>query len=84
MDKKKLLYIGLGALALLVIYSSLKKEALKEISEKREEDKKTFDATKLPESLKPPYKMMEGEVIKPTRPIKKSLIGLSLKPRFDR
>jgi hypothetical protein len=28
--------------------------------------------------------MMEGEVIKPTRPIKKSLIGLSLKPRFDR
>jgi hypothetical protein len=83
MDKKKLLYLGLGALALLVIYSSLKKDSLEEISE-QQQDKKTFDSSKLPESLKPPYKMMEGEVIKPTRPIKKSLIGLSLKPRFDR
>ena len=83
LDKKKLFYIGLTALGFLIVYSSMRKpelvEGLEEVKETREQF--FFDNSKLPNKLKPPYKMMEGDKF-PMLNTKK-LIGISFKPRFD-
>jgi len=81
MDKKKLIYAGVGIFLLLVIYNSTKKMELKEITE--EPANKNFDNESLPPSIKPPLRINDGEPI-PT-PVKKeftlNLIGAY--PRFD-
>ena len=83
MDKKRLIYLGLGALVLLVAYNSTRKIQLKEIVDPTVTDKKQFDSSFLPNTLKPPYMLAEGEEIR-TASIKKSITGISFKPRFDR
>lgn len=79
LDKKKLFYVGLAALGVLIVYSSTRKTEFKEVTETK--DQKNFDNSKLPSHLKPPYKMMEGDAM-PTLNVKK-LTGISFKPRFD-
>ena len=79
LDNNKLLYIGLAALGVLIVYSSTRKPELKELVETQEQ--KSFDNSILPIQLKPPYKMAEGDKF-PTLNVKK-LIGISFKPRFD-
>jgi hypothetical protein len=78
-DNKKLFYIGLAALGVLIVYSSTRKPELQEV--KGTQDQKSFDNSVLPIQLKPPYKMAEGDKF-PTLNVKK-VIGLSIKPRFD-
>jgi len=78
-DNKKLFYIGLAALGVLIVYSSTRKTELQEV--KGTQDQKSFDNSILPIQLKPPYKMAEGDKF-PTLNVKK-VIGLSIKPRFD-
>lgn len=81
MDKKKLIYAGVGIFLLLVIYNSTKKMELKEVT--AEPDNKNFDNSLLPPSIKPPLRINDGDPI-PT-PVKKeftlNLIGTY--PRFD-
>jgi len=79
LDNKKLFYIGLAALGVLIVYSSTRKPELKEYIGMQ--DQKSFDNSNLPIQLKPPYKMAEGDKF-PTLNVKK-LIGISFKPRFD-
>lgn len=79
LDNKKLFYIGLAALGVLIVYSSTRKPELKEYIGMQ--DQKSFDNSNLPIQLKPPYKMAEGDKL-PTLNVKK-LIGISFKPRFD-
>ena len=79
LDNKKLFYIGLAALGVLIVYSSTRKPELEEV--KGTQDQKSFDNSNLPNQLKPPYKMAEGDKF-PTLNVKK-VIGLSIKPRFD-
>ncbi len=80
MDRKKLIYAGIGIFVLLVIYNSTKKTTLVEVTNTPEE--KNFDSLSLPSNLKPPYRMADGEAL-PKLQIKKSLNGISFKPRFD-
>lgn len=80
MDRKKLIYAGIGIFVLLVIYNSTKKTTLVEVTNTPEE--KNFDSLSLPSNLKPPYRMADGETL-PKLQIKKSLNGISFKPRFD-
>jgi hypothetical protein len=81
MDKKNLIYVGVGILLLLVIYNSTKKMELKEVT--AEPDNKNFDNSVLPPIIQPPLRINDGEPI-PT-PVKKeftlNLIGAY--PRFD-
>lgn len=84
LDKKKLFYIGLAALGFLIVYSSIRKPELEEqgLEEVKEtKDQMFFDNSKLPNLLKPPYKMAEGDPF-PTLNEKK-MTGISFKPRFD-
>jgi hypothetical protein len=82
MDKKNLIYAGVGVLIVLIIYNSTKKMELKEVTEKPA-DNKNFDNSLLPANIKPPLRLNDGEPI-PT-PVKKdftlNLIGVY--PRFD-
>jgi hypothetical protein len=81
MDKKNLIYVGVGILIVLVIYNSTKKMELKELTV--EPDNKNFNNTILPPSIQPPLRINDGDPI-PT-PVKKeftlNLIGAY--PRFD-
>ena len=82
MDKKNLIYLGVGVLLVLVIYNSTKKMELKEVTEKPP-DNKNFDNSALPANIQPPLRIDDGQPI-PT-PVKKAftlnLIGAY--PRFD-
>jgi hypothetical protein len=79
LDNKKLFYIGLAALGVLIVYSSTRKSELQEV--KGTQDQRSFDNSNLPIQLKPPYKMAEGDKF-PTLNTKK-LVGISFMPRFD-
>lgn len=79
LDKKKLFYVGLAALGVLIVYSSTRKTEFKEVTESQ--DQKSFDSSRLPSHLKPPYKMADGDKM-PILNVKK-LTGISFKPRFD-
>jgi hypothetical protein len=81
LDKKQLTYIGVGALALLVLISSTKKVVLEEVS--TETASKSFDSSDLPPSLRPPYRLAEGEPLPKLARKSYSFNGLGLKPRFD-
>jgi hypothetical protein len=81
MIDKKLIYAGVGALVLLVIFNSTRKLQLKEVTQAN--PSKSFDSSSLPHYLQPPLRLNDGEPI-PT-PVKKeftlNLIGSY--PRFD-
>ena len=81
MIDKKLIYAGVGALVLLIIYNSTRKMELKEVTNAN--PTKSFDSSSLPQYLQPPTRLNDGEPI-PT-PVKKeftlNLIGAY--PRFD-
>jgi len=79
--KKQLPYLGLGALAFLVLYFSFRKEELREVVDPSM-DKKSFDQSRLPFSLRPPSKISDGEVFSKV-PAKRNLVGLPSKPRMD-
>lgn len=79
---KRLVYVGIGALALLIAYNSTKGMELKEVQDPSMETK-NFDSSSLPHSIQPPKRLSEGEPI-PTpaqRPSHLNMLGLS--PRFD-
>jgi hypothetical protein len=82
MDKKNLIYLGVGVLLVFVIYNSTKKMELKEVTE-TQPDNKNFDNSLLPANIQPPLRIDDGAPI-PT-PVKKNftlnLIGVY--PRFD-
>ncbi len=83
LNKKHLIYAGVGLFVFLVLVNSTKKVALKEVTDDSVNQKSGFDSSKLPPNLKPPYKMADGDIM--PRPIKKnlSLNGIGKKPRFD-
>ena len=82
-DKKTLIYAGVGALVVFVVYSSTRKIELKEVTDATISIKQSFDHSTLPSSLTPPYKLAEGEPLPP--PVKKgfTLNSIGLKARFD-
>lgn len=82
MDKKKLLYAGAGLILFLVIISSLKPVKLVEVYE-TPDNNANFDASKLPEPLRPPEKLNEGEQMPKRHLPMKNFSNLTLKPRFD-
>jgi len=88
MDKNKYIYIGLLLFAGLVIYSSTRTIEMEEVIDPSggkvaAANGEVFDSKKLPNFLQPPTRLAEGEDYKPSL-LKKSLTGISLKPRFDR
>jgi hypothetical protein len=80
-DKKQLTYFGLGALAFLILVNSTKKVELREVGS--EKTSKSFDSSKLPPTLKPPYRLAEGEPLPDLPKRSYSFNALGLKPRFD-
>jgi hypothetical protein len=82
-DKKSLIYVGVGALVVLVVYNSTRKIELKEVTDASISNKKSFDHSSLPSTLTPPYKLAEGEPLPP--PVRKgvTLNSIGLKARFD-
>lgn len=81
MDKRQLTYVGIGALVFLVLVSSTRKVVLQEVSS--ENAAKSFDSSKLPPALKPPYRLAEGEPMPQLAKRNYSFNALGLKPRFD-
>ena len=81
-DKKKLVYVGIGIFFLLVLFNSSKDVQLNEVSEKAPE-LKNFDNASLPLELKPPIKLSDKEPMPNAARPKKNLNGLTLMPRFD-
>lgn len=81
LDKKQLAYIGVGALVFLVLVSSTKKVVLQEVA--TEDASKSFDSSKLPPTLRPPYRLAEGEPLPKLAKRNYSFNALGLKPRFD-
>lgn len=81
MTRDRWIYAGVGLFVLLVIINSTKKVELTEVKESDLDDK-SFDSSKLPSQLRPPYKLATGENI---RPIKRNFHfnSIGLKPRFD-
>ncbi len=82
MKREHLVYAGVSVLVLLVLISSTKKVELKEVKES-ELDAKSFDSSKLPGELRPPYRLATGEPV--PRPIKRNfnIHSIGVKPRFD-
>jgi len=82
-DKKSLIYVGVGALVVLIVYNSTRKIELKEVTDAGISNKQNFDHSSLPSTLTPPYKLAEGEPLPP--PIKKgfTLNSIGIKARFD-
>ena len=82
MDKKTMVYVGIGVFFLLVAFNSTKSVELKEVSSDKP-NTLSFDNSALPLNLKPPIRLAENEPI-PSNNIKKtSLNGISFVPRFD-
>ena len=81
MDKRYVIG-GFGVLALMIIYSSTRKTEIKEVIDPSLDiNTVNFDSSTLPSKLQPPYRLEEGEVVNTAK--KKSLTGISFKPRFD-
>lgn len=80
LDKEKMVYVGIGAFFLLVIFSSTRKVKLEEVG--AIPTNTAFDSSNLPPALRPPYKLAEGEGL-PKNLAKRSFSLYGLKPRFD-
>ena len=80
---KRVTYIGLGALALAVVYFSVRKDKLKEVVDPTVE-KKNFDHTRLPFSLRPPSKIADDQIFSKVPSKKNSMVGITAKPRMDK
>jgi len=80
LDKEKMVYAGIGAFFLLVIFNSTRKVKLEEVS--LVQNISGFDSSKLPPQLKPPYRLADGEGL-PKTLAKRSFSLYGLKPRFD-
>lgn len=78
---KRAVYVGFGAFTLLVLYFSFRREELREVVDPTME-KKSFDQSRLPFSLRPPAKIADNEVFSKV-PAKRNLVGLPSKPRMD-
>jgi hypothetical protein len=65
LDKKQIAYIAIGALAGLIIYSSLKPTSLVEVHSENV-NAEGFNHEILPKGLKPPYRLAEGEELPKT------------------
>jgi len=86
MDKNKYIYAGILLFAGLVIYSSTRKIEMEEVIDPSGQLVSANGdgvSKRLPIFLQPPNRLSEGEEYKPSL-LKKSLTGISLKPRFDR
>ena len=87
MDKNKYIYAGILLFAGLVIYSSTRKIEMEEVIDPSGGKIASVNgdgmSKRLPIFLQPPNRLSEGEEYKPSL-LKKSLTGISLKPRFDR
>jgi len=79
-DKEKMVYAGIGAFFLLVIFNSTRKVKLEEVN--ATPNNVAFDSSKLPPQLRPPYRLADGEGL-PKTLAKRSFSLLGLKPRFD-
>jgi hypothetical protein len=82
LDKKQMIYAGVGVLVLLVLISSTKKVVLEEVTNENT-GSKSFDNSLLPSQLKPPYRLAEGEPLPRLAKKNYSFSGMGLKPRFD-
>jgi hypothetical protein len=83
LEKREIVYAGLGLFLFLVFYSSTRKVNLIEIKEnevKGNEFKKNFDNYRLPKFLRPPKKLMDGEPIPQGAERKQNNV---LQPRLD-
>ena len=58
---KRMAYIGLAALGVAVVYYSFRKQKLKEVIDPTTE-KKNFDYSRLPFSLRPPSKISDDQI----------------------
>lgn len=86
MDKNKYIYAGILLFVGLVIYSSTKKVEMQEVIATPTDGKTAaangnVDKKRIPSFLQPPNKLAEGEKYVPS--LKKSMTGISFKPRFD-
>jgi hypothetical protein len=81
LDKKNLVFAGIGLFFLIVFLNSSKNIQLNEISENNPDD--PFDHSKLPNDLQPPLRLDDSEPIPSTATPKKYLSGINLMPRFD-
>lgn len=81
-EKKQMVYIGVGALVFLILVSSTKKVVLQEVLSETNPSK-SFDSSSLPATLKPPYRLAEGEPLPTLAKRNYSFNSLGLKPRFD-
>ena len=82
LDKKQILYLGVGLFLFLVIMSSNRKIELKEVGDSPVQG--DFDHNSLPLTLQPPFRVDNDQDIPQTFAPKRNLSGISLKPRFDR
>lgn len=82
MNNKKLFIAGVGALFLLIVANSMKPIKLVEVQEGGQNT--NFDAQSLPDTLRPPVRMNDGEEMPKRYLPMKNFSNLTLKPRFDR
>ena len=78
LDREQTIYVGVGVFLFLVLVCSTRKVQLKEVYS--ESANKSFDNSKLPFSLKPPYRLAEGEPLPKTTAKKaklESFLGLN-------
>lgn len=87
MDKNKYIYAGILLFVGLVIYSSTRKFEMEEVIDPSggklaAANGNSVDKKRTPSFLQPPIKLAEGDNYVPSL-IKKSITGISFKPRFD-
>jgi hypothetical protein len=81
LDKKNLVFAGIGLFFLIVFLNSSKNIQLNEVSERNPDD--PFDHSRLPSDLQPPIRLSDSEPLPNTTTPKKYLSGINLMPRFD-
>lgn len=81
LDKKNLVFAGIGLFFLIVFLNSSNNVQLNEVSEKNPDD--PFDHSRLPRDLQPPIRLSDSEPLPDTKVPKYNLSGINLMPRFD-